>query len=132
MHEKHHFLFKVRACSDAVLELSSNMTSETGFEYALMLGLTDSSDGLSITNVRSGRAHTSHYAGVVSCSAFRYFWLNWTDTTLRVGQGHIVGEKQLIEFSEDKGALLAAFRYMALRGGQGYDVEWEFSRTSGT
>ena len=127
--DKYYFLFKVRACTNAHIDLSSNPQLVDGFEYDIGFGTTDSND-ISVTNVRTNNIVSSQKSNIVSCDAFRYFWIAWTSQMLHIGEGQIIREKQILLYAEVNNTL-TPFQYVGLRGGQGSDVEWEFSQSSG-
>ena len=67
-------------------------------------------------------------ADVLSCNYPRAFWLNWFNSTITLGEGARVGEKELLRYSNTS---LYPISVIGLSTGWEADGDWEFSHMEG-
>ena len=66
--------------------------------------------------------------GVLSCLYPRAFWLNWFNSTITVGEGARVGDRELLRYSNTS---LYPISVIAMSTGWEADGDWEFSHMEG-
>ena len=81
-----------------------------------------------IRTVLENNAHivdTNNEHNIVSCTAFRDFWVSWTDNYVKSGKGNVVGQDILVEY-DDSVSKAYEVNFVGISTGFGHSGTWIF------
>ncbi|CAD5116870.1 DgyrCDS5711 [Dimorphilus gyrociliatus] len=102
LNNRHTFVFKVKACSEAHIYLFEYFPGGPLYEVHLGLGVQDNTWSFLDVYKREGSAITEqtkkdvNSPGIIDCSDYRTFWISWRHEEFAVGQGPIRNEQLLM------------------------------------
>ena len=85
------FLFSVRACSDACVELYSSSSHTIRPSYRVCLGEKNNTEtSIRISNDAGLEIATSFATTpeMIHCVMYRHFWISWNNGNVSIGRGH--------------------------------------------
>ena len=125
-------MFKVRACSNAFIELTENRwTTGEVFGYEIVLGK-EANTISSISRIgfgESGRLEVTT-PDVLYCEDFQYFWISWKGGHVEVGRGNHVGMGRFMDMAYDNPDSIR-FISVTVRNQLERSVSWEFQKWKG-
>ena len=93
-------VFKVKACNDAHIALSSQLGITYIHTYEIVLGAYRNMESL-IRNATQGNPWVIHSTpGIVNCTELRTFWVGWDSGLIRVGRGGEIGMDQFMHWQD--------------------------------
>lgn len=120
--EDTHLEFRVRACQDAVIGLSSDVMAEP--DYQIVLGANQNQD---VQILNDGVAESKNYIDILDCDMLKTFWASWQDGRIEIGTGAL-GTNRLLHYEDPNmvsvEALTLATRSQSM-------AEWDFPRSKG-
>ena len=63
----------------------------------------------------------SYQRDILNCDSYRYFWLSWSDKTLKFGSGQAVGSGELMRYSDPSAPTI---NIMSVATGWGATGSW--------
>ena len=125
------FEFKLRACSDALLELRPDPRQLSQFKLQLLIGTrTNMFTVLNIVSVK-GKPVTKQISTpkILNCDIYRRFWIRWGNGFITFGRGKVNTNNIFSELDPYKYDIPRALSLGSQ--GQGHMAEWEFNRVAG-
>lgn len=113
------------ACNDAHIALSRDK-NDNAFTYEIVIG--GWADSQSVIRDCKQCAHmdtAAHQDHPVSCTAFRSFWISWTNNIIKVGTGHDIGKNRFLIWNDTSPHDV---NYVAVSTGFGSSGQWKFVR----
>jgi len=126
--ERRSIVFKVQACADAHIALSSQLGLSIQHTYEVVLGGWQNSRS-AIRNKTQGMDWTDvSTPDILHCDEMRSFWISWEYGLIMVGKGSKVGKNEVMHWLDP-----APYSVHAISVSTGYESSglWEFSSTEG-
>ena len=112
-------------CNDARVALAPN-TDFTSLMY--VVGLAGWSNTRSVMRIVLGdktkiTVDSNDESNIVSCTAFRDFWVSWTDNYIESGKGRVVGQDVLVAY-DDSNSPTYEVNFIGISTGWGASGTW--------
>ena len=124
------FVFRVKACNDAVIALSKEPGVVTDNTYELVIG-GEQNKAIYVRKIIAGTNETKRRMSrdnLLSCSEFRPFWVTWRSSIITVGRGLTIGYENIFNWQDSEPMTVTG---IALTTDMGATGMWEIQQDQG-
>ena len=125
--DRHHTVFSVRSCRDAVIWLGQLPGSYLNNSIKIHIGR-ESNTLVSISSTSSGVERIVETGGELNCDEDRYFWIIWSGDTVSVGRGVYTGSDVIVSVDDTVTSTLSQIFY---ESEENSTAQWSFVNTLG-
>lgn len=122
--------FRVRACSDAAINMMMDHTNQSSVAYRIVLAESQNNESR-LYKIRNGQAELLQQMptpGLLQCDALVHFWIETNRTgKIAVGQGSTFGQSLFLNFVDPESL---SSRGLSLSSSNG-DADWEIPTEQG-
>ena len=120
------FVFRVAACSDAHLALTSFVRNALTRTYKIVLGSENNKFSMIGRDALDGNAVKVSTPDLLSCTLTQYMWVQWNHKVISVGRGMMPGENGFMSYQDSDQDEPYEIRAVAVGTQQGVRGTWQF------
>jgi hypothetical protein len=120
-------VFKVRAESDVHLQMTRYQGTTSVDTYEAVIGGWGNMKSAIRSVVQGTNVCERDTPGILSKEAFRYFWVSWKGGVIAIGEGNVLGDRQICSWTDVAPHAVTAIKFLTESGHRG---TWDISEIS--